>query len=629
MKLKKSNNRTVERQRDVQIQDVKTPKEAVSQQQVNKQNITIKIGADVISKAKRKKKKRKQGPSKKKQVIDQIKLSLERLQALKKDAGERGVKIPAELGKLPQDADAMNTVAELTTLLNTLNERNTQIAQLIEQGGSKAQGNVFDEGVFGSGGTFPQSYRLPSSFQQAAPPIIINPAGMPSAAGKPSAPASSLPTAPVVIGRPVSPSTRTAVPRNISQSDEDKIAREITELKKKITDRLGVQVKAGTITEKEYKEKMAGALKAAEAKSGETLRAIMSPQARIDYIKIRNGVGKFQAKIAEFHGGEISGIELRDIKDYANTTIAQIAEFKRKYPELVAAHPELFEFREQLEYLNADPLMLTAQHQGRPVKETGIQFAEMTELNSALKDINDQTEQLMTDYNVLRGRGTLSPAQITGLQETAGRIEANMNALRAKHQFGRDKVSLAYQSAKNKEDLKHLVRTLNVVMALKMPEVVRQPVDMSVQLPIWRLLAYVGEDRPVGDRYHESTFLADITILGVRGNPASILIDPVLFKKEKPNSPLKREAVRQMVDRYMNSNSESGYNRQYQGKDLSVGRGGDPAAGRGRRGGDGRRMLPPQAVVIPPAPTPTATASIISAGAQLGSELHEIPEMMF
>ena len=110
MAVKKRKTRSVERQRDVQKQSVKSDKEAVTQQQVSKQNITIKIGEEVLRRAK-KKKPRKRGSSKKKMLIANIKEALQKFQELKKLADERKVKIPAALGVLPQEADKMNTIA--------------------------------------------------------------------------------------------------------------------------------------------------------------------------------------------------------------------------------------------------------------------------------------------------------------------------------------------------------------------------------------------------------------------------------------------------------------------------------------------------------------------------------------
>ena len=603
---KKKVNRSVERQRDVQIQDIKTPKDVVGQQQVNKQNITIKIVPESLKAIKKKKKKRKSGPSKKKQIIDQIKIALNRLQELKKDADEKGVKIPAELGTLPQDADQMKTVEQLTGLLNTLNDRNNQIAELITQGGQTAQGNVFAEGVFGSGGTFPRSYRLPSSFQQPAQPIMIGPQGQTVVQPQPPA-GQRLPAQPT--GKP--PDTRTVIPQSKSTRDQEIIMGQIKDIKKELQDKLKVQLKEGKISKKDFADKMAEAQQKATARERETLRTVMGPEANKDYIEIMKVVTAYRKKVRAFKGTKITGEEVNDIKDLGNDGLARIANFKSKYPKLVDAHPEIFAFDAQIQFLGSDPVAVVAEEQGTAVQETGIEKADGEKFNRELFEVNQNAQELQSDFENMKKQGTLSPEQIKELQKQANFIDAKMKELKAKADAGTNQpISLAWQKAENKGIIGKATRTIKAVMNLALPKPVKQVVDMRIQKAIWRLLAYIAGVFPLGAEYDKSTFNADLGKIGFGG-----FAQDTNFKKMKDNSTSQKSNVGNWVDNYMSTHD--GFDRQFEGKDYKIMK----SVG----GGGQRRMMP-----TPTAPVQAVgSTNFLGFGARIGSDLPEIPEMAF
>ena len=588
--VKKKVPRSVERNRDIQKQDVKTSKDAVTQQQVNKQNITIKIGTDVLQKVKKKKKKRKTGPSKKTQIINQIKLALDRLQQLKKDAEEKKVKIPAELGKLPIDADNMKTIPQLTQLLNTLNDRNNRIAELISKGG-ESTGNVFNEGVFGSGGTFPASYRLPNPFQQQAP-VVIGGQGQtivqPQPAPQPSKP-------------PTDPNTRTIVPTTgtaKANKEQEEIMDKIKEMKKDIQARLKQQLKAGKITEDEYKDKIAKAQLTATLKERQIIQTIMGPKANKEYSEIILKINDYRKILLDYKKSKITGTQEQDLKDRAYEASTLIQEFKKNYPELIAEHPELFSFREQLDFLAINPVRQIAENTGQPITETGIEEGEMTAFNAQLYEVNQNAQELQSDFDRMKAQDTLSPSEIKQLQKQAKAIDSKMKELKQKAESGTNQsISLNYQKAENKKMLAKVKSTINAVLSLALPTPVKVGVDQGIQKAVWRLLAYLAGVFVLGSEYDKSTFNADLDKINAMG-----LKQDKMFKRMPDNSSQQKSNVSSFLENYLSVND--GFSRDFEGKDYKIG-----------KGGGARRMIQP-------------TANLSTRG-RIGNELPEIPDMMF
>jgi len=386
MAVKKRKTRSVERQRDVQRQHVKSDKEAVSQQQVSKQNITIKIGEEMLRRVK-KKKPRKKGSSKKKALIGNIKEALQRFQELKKMAEKRKVKIPAALGILPQEADKMNTIAELQSLLSTIVSRNNEITSMIEKA-QQPEENIFAQGAFGSGGTFPASYRLPSAFpQQAAPPIVQASVISAPASAVPTRPASVVPVAPA---KPKSTDSREVKPpQGAIGGDQQRLIRDIDAIRKRIARELKKKLDAGEITKDEYKKGLADATKAAREKNQQFLKSFMSVQAQKDYDEIQELYKAYIKRIKLWNKANMTPEEEQSLKQQANTLNEAIMLFRKNHPKLVDAHPEDFMFRQYEEVSMVDPVALIAQNTGKVISvDKGRDEVAITEFNGKLRDLN-------------------------------------------------------------------------------------------------------------------------------------------------------------------------------------------------------------------------------------------------
>jgi hypothetical protein len=602
--MTKKKVRTVERQRVKKNGDV-----------TQTTSVNIKIVPEAL---RPKKKKKRKGPSKKKKVIAQIKEALGELQKLKQMAKEKGIQIPAELGELPQDADSMKTLEQLQGLLATLKGRNVKISDIVRGQGqsesvadqiSRTRTNIFNEqsgNPFG-GSTFPAQYRLPrEGLQPQMPPVIINPQGqaLPAPPVNPALPAP--PVRPAIM--PPDPDSRVVKPPQGASGARDQklIMDQIASLKKDIEDKLKEQLKAKKITEKEYKDKLAQAQVRATMKERATMKAVMGPYANTDYADIMTHISAFRTKVNSFKGTTITGDQANDIKDMAHGALIRIAEFKGKYPELVEEHPELFEFREQMEYLSQDPVMMVASEQGVAVKETGMIKATEHELKERIEDLNQNTQQLQSDWDNLKQRQrqsgeTMSPAEVRGLKKQADnlkRAEKAIDDIIAKQGPISGDIRLLTEPENLKQKLTTLFNEIERMSRPLPPTPAKPVVDMGKQKAIWRLLAYTATVNPIGAEYDKSTFMADLGKINYDMRNSS------QFGKMPDNSSVQISNVTSGIDNFLSVND--GFSREFEGKDYKVGKGGTPA------GGGQRRMIPSPMI------------QSIGHGARLGSELEEV-----
>jgi len=583
MAVKKRKTRSVERQRDVQRQHVKSDKEAVSQQQVSKQNITIKIGEEVLRRAK-KKKPRKRGSSKKKMLIANIKEALQKFQELKKLADERKVKIPAALGVLPQEADKMNTIAELQSLLQTIVSRNNEIAEMIEKGKQPdMEENIFAQGAFGSGGTFPASYRLPTAFpQQVAPPIVQAGVISAPASAVPTRPAPVAPVAPVAPAKPKSTDSRAVVPpQGAVGGDQQRLIRDIDAIRKKIARELKKKLDAGEITKDEYQKGLADATKAAKEKNQQFLKSFMSAQASKDYDEIQALYKAYITRIKLWNKADMSPQEEISLKNQARTLRQAIRLFKINHPKLVNEHPEFFAFREYQEVSNVDPVALIAQNTGKTITVgKGRDEAQITDFNGKLRDLNQSATNLNQDF---QNSGDLSQSEIKEFQKRASELQREEDALAAMAN-DREAIGVEYVKKENKEILAKVNKVIRVVMALQYtaPPVVQK--DMGIQNALYRLLAYTAGRFQIGREYDKSTFNADLNKIN-----SALPVNPD-FQKEKDNGGEQKNNVRQAIENFFIGAPDDVYDRQYEGKPYQIGKGGQPSAPP-MGGGNGRRMI--------------------------------------
>ena len=583
MAVKKRKTRSVERQRDVQRQHVKSNKEAVSQQQVSKQNITIKIGEEVLRRAK-KKKPRKRGSSKKKMLIANIKEALQKFQELKKLADERKVKIPAALGVLPQEADKMNTIAELQSLLQTIVSRNNEIAEMIEKGKQPdMEENIFAQGAFGSGGTFPASYRLPTAFpQQVAPPIVQAGVISAPASAVPTRPAPVAPVAPVAPAKPKSTDSRAvAPPQGAVGADQQRLIRDIDAIRKKIARELKKKLDAGEITKDEYQKGLADATKAAKEKNQQFIKSFMSAQASKDYDEIQALYKAYIKRIKLWNKADMSPQEEMSLKNQARTLRQAIRLFKINHPKLVNEHPEVFAFREYEEVSNVDPVALIAQNTGKTITVgKGRDEAQITDFNGKLRDLNQSATNLNQDF---QNSGDLSQSEIKEFQKRASELQREEDALAALANE-REAIGVEYVKKENKEILAKVNKVIRVVMALQYtaPPVIQK--DMGIQNALYRLLAYTAGRFQIGREYDKSTFNADLNKIN-----SALPVNPD-FQKEKDNGGEQKNNVRQAIENFFIGAPDGVYDRQYEGKPYQIGKGGQPSAP-SMGGGNGRRMI--------------------------------------
>ena len=568
MAVKKRKTRSVERQRDVQKQSVKSDKEAVTQQQVSKQNITIKIGEEVLRRAAKKKKPRKRGSSKKKMLIENIKAALQKFQELKKLADERKVKIPAALGILPQESNSMNTISELQSLLSTIISRNNQIAEMIEKGKQpEMEENIFAQSPFGSGGSFPASFRLPSAFpQQAAPPIATSTVISAPASAVPTIPA---PVAPVAPAKPKSTDSREVKPpQGAIGGDQQRLIRDIDAIRKKIARELKKKLDAGEITQDEYKKGLADATKAAKEKNQQFLKSFMSAQAQKDYDEIQELYKAYIKRIKLWNKSNMTPEEEQSLKNQANNLNETIMLFRKNYPKLVDAHPEDFMFRQYEEVSMVDPVALIAQNTGKVISvDKGRDEVAITEFNGNLRDLNQSAINLNQDF---QNSGDLSQSQIKAFQDRARELKREEDALAAMAN-GRESVGVEYVKAENKEILAKVNKVIKVVMALNYnPPAVAQK-DMGIQNALYRLLAFGSGQFQLGREYDKSTFNADLNKIG-----SALPVNPD-FQKEKDNGAEQKNNVRIAIENFFTSGDMSMYDRQYEGKPYQIGKGGQPS----------------------------------------------------
>ena len=475
----------------------------------------------------------------------------------------------------------MKTLEQLTSLLNTLNDRNNRIAELIVKSSSSSGDNIINEGVFGSGGTFPVM-RLPSSFQQPAQPIIYNPQGQPQPGQRlPGPPAGEPPK------RPQPTDTRTVIPQSKSTRDQDIIMQQIADIKKELQEKLKVQLKEGKITKKEFADKMAEAQQRATAKERDTLRTVMGPEANKDYIEIMKVVQQFRKKVRTFKGTTISGEEANDIKDLGQDGLARIYSFKQKYPKLVDAHPEIFNFDAQIEFLEADPVSLVAEEQGTAVTETGIKKAADEKFKEELEELNQNAQLLQRDFDIRKAQDTISPAEIKQMQKQAKEIYATIKRL---EQLARqdDAASLTWTKRENEEIIEEARETIKEVMNLQLPNPPAQQLgDIRIQNAIYRLLAYTAGVFILGAEYDKSTFNADLDKIN-----GSFLTQDRIFKRMADNSAEQIQNVRNTIDNFLGVHDE--YDRQFEGKNYKIGKGGTPGLPPGAQAGvpGARRMMP-------------------------------------
>ena len=617
--VKKKVNRSVERSRDKKAPNI-----------TQTTSVNVKIVPEAL---KPKKKKKRKGPSKKKKIIAQIKQALDELAQLKEEAKEKGITIPAELGELPTDADDLKTLEQLQGLLAELKSKNAKINDIIRgQGQSGAvadqigrtRQNIFQEAqgqVFG-GGTFPASYRLPNTgLVPTFTPAITLPSGQVTTRAPQGQPTPALPATPARPAiMPPDPDTRTVKPQSKTTRDQEIIMKQIADIKKDLQEKLKKQLKDKKITEKEFKDKMAQAQQQATVKERATLRAVMGPEANKDYVDIMSTVTSYRTKVRAFKGSTITGKEADDIKDLGQEGITKIQRFKQKYPELVTAHPELFEFNSQIEFLEADPVALVAQEQGRTVKETGIIKATEDELKQRIEDLNQNTQQLQEDFDRFKARQrstgeTISPAEAKQLKQQATKLK---QAEKAIDDIIRQQgpISGDIRLLTEPENLKQKIT--NMANEIEKIQVTVAPVqkNMKIQNAIYRLLAFTSQavpDMRIGSQYQKETMKADMRLINGGG-----MADNKIFNSYANNSTDQIREVANVVNQFLNTaDPDMKYDRQFEGKDYQIGKGGMPSGsgGSGRR--NMRRMMPSNPI------------QNIGFGAVVGGDLDAIPEMAF
>ena len=102
---------------------------------VNKNNNIIYLDlGDYDLKPKTKKKPKKKKTDNKKKAVDELKEVLSEFDNLLEQAQENKIKIPEELGSLPNNIEDINTIKELKQLTNDIINRNQQIQILLEKG---------------------------------------------------------------------------------------------------------------------------------------------------------------------------------------------------------------------------------------------------------------------------------------------------------------------------------------------------------------------------------------------------------------------------------------------------------------------------------------------------------------
>ena len=624
--VKKKVNRSVERSRDKKAPNI-----------TQTTSVNVKIVPEAL---KPRKKKKRKGTPKKKKIIEQIKEALDMLAQLKAEAKEKGITIPAELGELPTDADDLKTLEQLQGLLAELKNKNAKISEIVRGQGQSAavadqigrtRTNIFAEqggGVFG-GTTFPASFRLPNTglvpqFSPALPAgAVMTPQGQ--VRPQPALPAPAV--KPAIMPR--DPDTRVVKAQSKTTRDQEIIMKQIADIKKDLQKKLQKQLKDKKITEKEFKDKMAQAQQQATVKERATLRAVMGPEANKDYVDIMSTVTSFRTKVRAFKGSKITGKEADDIKDLGNEGIAKIMRFKQKYPELVEAHPELFEFNEQLEFLNADPVSLVAQEQGRTVTETGILKATEDELKQKIEDLNQNTQQLQEDFDRFKARErstgeTISPAEARQLKQQATKLKQEEQAI-DDIITKQGAISGDIRLLTEPQNLKQKVITLSNEIDRIQVTVAPVQKNMKIQNAIYRLLAFTTQavpDMKIGSQYQKETMKADMRLINGGG-----MADNKIFNSYANNSPDQIREVANVVNQFLNTaDPDMKYDRQFEGKDYRIGKGGMPSGGSGR---SMRRMMPPaQAQVAPPAKAQDVIQNI-GFGAVVGGDLEAIPEMAF
>ena len=630
--VKKKVNRSVERSRDKKAPNI-----------TQTTSVNVKIVPEAL---KPKKKKKRKGPSKKKKIIEQIKEALDMLAKLKEEAKEKGITIPAELGELPTDADSLKTLEQLQGLLSELKNKNTKISEIVRgQGQSSAVAdqigrtgqNIFQEAqgqVFG-GGTFPAQYRLPNTgLVPTFTPAITLPSGQVTTGpqqGQPALPAP--PVRPAIM--PSDPDTRVVKPQSKTTRDQELIMKQIADIKKDLQEKLKKQLKDKKITEKEFKDKMAQAQQQATVKERATLKAVMGPEANKDYVDIMSTVTSYRTKVRAFKGTTITGKEADDIKDLGQEGITKIQRFKQKYPELVTAHPELFEFNSQMDFLEADPVAVVAEEQGVTVKETGILKATEGELKQRIEDLNQNTQQLQEDFDRFKAREkrtgeTISPAEAKQLKQQATKLKQAEKAIDDIIRQGAI-MSPDIRLLTEPENLKQKVTTLSNEIERLQITVVKPQKNMNIQNAIYRLLAFSTQAVPnmkIGSQYSKDSMKADMRLINGGG-----MADNKIFNSYANNSVDQTREVANVVNQFLNTaDPDMGYDRQFEGKDYQIGKGGQPS-GAPPRGRSMRRMVAPAQDVVQNIAKPPAKAQDviqnIGFGAAVGGDLEAIPEMAF
>lgn len=124
----------------------------------------------------RKKPKKKQGPSKKKVALDNLKQILQSFDAVVNEAKQKNISIPAELGQLPSNINQVDSIKEIEALTNDLTNRIAQIQALIQKGSSLSQAkNLFGYDLPQPAGLFPitpQPFLPPTIIPAREPPVL-------------------------------------------------------------------------------------------------------------------------------------------------------------------------------------------------------------------------------------------------------------------------------------------------------------------------------------------------------------------------------------------------------------------------------------------------------------------------
>jgi len=400
---------------------------------------------------------------------------------------------------------------------------------------------------------------------------------------------------------PIDPNTRTVVPTTESSKankEQEEIMEKIKEMKKDIQQRLRAQLKAGKITEDEYKDKIAKAQLTATYKERQIITTIMGAQANKEYSEIIKKINDYRQILLDYKKNKITGKQEQDLKDRAYEAVTLIEQFKKNYPELLAEHPELFSFREQLEFLAIDPIRQIAENTGQTITETDVNQGEMTAFNSALYEVNQNAQELQSDFDRMKAQDTMSPSEIKQLQKQAKSIDSKMKELKQKAESGTNQlISLNYQKEENRKMLAKVKATINAVLSLALPTPVKVQVDQRIQKSVWRLLAYLAGVYILGAEYDKSTFNADLDRINAMG-----LKEDKMFQKMPDNSSQQKSNVSSFLENYLSVND--GFSRDFEGKDYKIG-----------KGGGSRRMIQP--------------AANLSTRGRMGNELPEIPDMMF